>query len=172
MPRKLSDYRSENPITYNLLSDPLAANLIIALPLNKQYGLRDISNQIRGSGTEHTNFSYVKINTSNIVRHQSCFYDSCLRIPHVARNQGGNAGVIDLGIGATQLGTDDLGTDDFTIECWMYFESFDFEEFSIMHPYRYNDGNANGDVPSLVVFGDNKSTFGNRRKVSFRRASG
>lgn len=170
MPRKLSDYRSENPKNYSLFNDPSAANLVAAFPLNKQYGLRDISYQIRGGGTEFTNYSYVKINTSNIVSHQSCFYDSSLRIPYVARNQAGGATVIDVGVSAPGLAvppsTGDLGTGDWTVECWMYFESFDFEEFSIMHPFKYNDGSDNGDTPSLVIFGDNKASL--RRRVSLR----
>ena len=130
MPRKLSNYRDSNPVNYTLLPDPNAANLILAMPFNKEYGLRDISHLIRGSGSEYTAMSYARYSESNIVGHESCFYDSCLRIPYTPYTDS----VVMTGLNLPAA-NDELGTGDFTVECWMKFNSFDFNaQFDIMYP--------------------------------------
>jgi hypothetical protein len=168
MPRKLSNYRDSNPINYTLRSDSNAANLVLAMPFNKEYGLRDISHLIRGSGSEYTGFSYVRYSESNIIGHESCFYDSCLRAPYTPYQNS-------LKIDAFNIPGNliDLGTSDFTVECWMKFDSFDFSnQFDIMYPTFIDNQNAANDVPYIVITGDSWPVAAERRGVQVRYGTG
>lgn len=170
MPRKLSNYRDSNPVNYTLLADPNAANLILAMPFNKEYGLRDISHLIRGSGSEYTAMLYSRYSTSNIITHESCFYDSCLRFPYVAYQDLLKMTGLNL-----PAANDDLGTGDFTVECWMKFDSFDFSsQFDIMYP-SYIDTNGQlpeNDVPYIIITGDSWPVTAERRGIQVRYGTG
>lgn len=55
-------------------SDPNAANLILALPLNASYGLRDTSGKIRGSGTSYSMITVAGTFDGSVPKHYTSSY--------------------------------------------------------------------------------------------------
>jgi hypothetical protein len=168
MPRKLSNYKESFPKNLSLINDPNAANLVLGMPFNKEYGLRDISHLVRGSGSEYTGFTYARYSESNIVGHESCFYDSCLRAPYTPYQDTLYMSVVNIPGNLI-----DLGTSDFTVECWMKFDSFDFSaQFDIMYPGFIDNQNGAFDVPYILITGDSWPTAAERRGVQVRYGTG
>lgn len=105
--------------------DPNASNLILAMPFNSGYGIRDVSSKIRGSGSDYglTNIS-TSVNTS-----ASKFYGSSLLL-------GTSASRL-----ATATGIPAFGTNNFTIEGWAFVPTLD-PVHTLALFYHHNDTNA------------------------------
>jgi len=152
---------------YNITTDPNASSLVLAMPFNKESGLRDVSHLIRGTGTEFTNIIRQRYDNGDIIGHESCFYDSCLRCPYTPYQ-----GVLEMN--TPQLtGTTALGTQSFTVEFWVKFDTFDFEaQFDVMYPPYIDTVDPIDDVPYIVLTGDTWPTVGERRGLQVRRGTG
>ena len=72
----------EDSRNYNIFTDTSSTSLVLAMPFNKENGVRDVSHLIRGTGSEFTNITYNRIKYGDIVNHETCHYDSCIRFPY------------------------------------------------------------------------------------------
>lgn len=157
----------EDSRNYNIFTDTSSTSLVLAMPFNKENGVRDVSHLIRGTGSEFTNITYNRIKYGDIVNHETCYYDSCIRFPYTPYQSTLN--IITPGL----TGTTALGTQNWTIECWMKFDTFDFEgQFDILYPSFIDSTNAADDVPYFFITGDGWATAGERRGIQLRRGTG
>ena len=107
-------------------SDPFAANLVLALPLNISYGIRDVSSLIRGSGISYSTTTFAGSFDGN----SSKFYGSSLLT--------GSSSGSSTRLNATAIPA--FGTGDFCIETWLNIPSLGSFNFTI---FRYhNDTNT------------------------------
>ena len=118
--------------------DPFAANLVLALPLNVSYGIRDASSLIRGSGVSYSTTIFAGSFDGN----SSQFYGSSLLT--------GSASGSTTRLDATALPA--FGTGDFCIETWLNIPTMGTGNFTV---FRYhNDTNA-----GILFLYNGSSTF-------------
>jgi hypothetical protein len=157
----------ESSRNYTQFSDSNSSSLVLAMPFNKENGIRDVSHLIRGTGSEFANITYNRYNYGSIVNHETCHYDSSLRIPYTPYQN--TVGIYTPGL----TGATPLATQNWTIECWIKFDSFDFEaQFDILYPSFIDSTNAADDVPYFVITGDGWPTVSERRGLQLRRGTG
>ena len=115
-------------------SDPLAANLILAMPCNVSYGMRDVSHKIRGAGNPNDVIARIGEYSSS-----SQHYGTApVMGPHLGSSERG----IILGMPA-------FGLSDFCIEAYLKFPSL--AETQCVFFYHHNNTN---DGFQIIIAGD------------------
>lgn len=107
-------------------SDPFAANLVLALPLNASYGIRDMSSIIRGSGSSYPMVTF----GGSFDDTQSKFYGSSLLVG------APNPSTLRLNIN-TSISA--FGTSDFCIETWAYIPTMGTGNFTFFRCHPENN---------------------------------
>lgn len=108
-------------------ADPYSANLILALPLNSSYGIRDQSAKIRGSGSSYGLSTFA----GSIDETISKFYGSS----HLVGSPSGSTGRL-----FTTSAIPAFGSSDFCIEGNVFVPTLGTGNFALF--YNHNDTNA------------------------------
>lgn len=108
-------------------SDPYASNLVLALPFNNSYGIRDQSAKIRGSGSSYGVSTFAGSIDGTI----SKFYGSS----HMIGSPGGSTQRL-----STTSAIPAFGGSDFCVEGYVFVPTLGSGNFTLF--YNHNDTNA------------------------------
>lgn len=123
-------------------SDPNASNLVLALPLNSSYNLRDLSAKIRGSGSSYN----LQTNAGSFDNQSFQYYGSS----HLAGAPNNSTVRI-----KTLSALPAFGTQDFCIECWLLIPSIPSPQLSIAYCHNNTDAGL-----QLLLLGSSQSNSG------------